>query len=161
MSVSTVHPEYSCALPKWNKITKVIKNEAQEFIRALDPLDSSPQNVRRNEQYRCDAVLVNFSSLTLEGLAGLIYRKKPQVRLPKQLEYVKEECSEDGTSLNQFSRNLVIEMIKLGRVGCLVDFPRSESDLDVQDQGLNAKLALYEAEDIINWNTARVMVSIN
>jgi len=156
MSVSTVHPEYSCNLPKWNKITSVIKNEAEGYIRTLSPLDNSLPNIRRNDQYKLDAILVNFTSLTLEGLAGLIYRKKPQIRLPKQLEYVKEDCAEDGTSLIQFSRNMVVEMIKLGRVGVLADFPRSESDLDVIDNNLNAKLALYESKDIINWNTARV-----
>jgi hypothetical protein len=156
MSVSTVHPEYSCNLPKWNKITKVINNEASEYIRTLEPQDQSRENLLRNEIYKAEAVLVNFTSLTLEGLAGLIYRKKPQIRLPKQLEYVKEDCAEDGTSLIQFSRNMIVEMIKLGRVGALVDFPRSEGDLDVIDQNLQAKLALYESKDIINWNTARV-----
>ncbi len=156
MSVSTVHPDYSTHLPKWTKITQVINNEASEYIRTLDPADYSPQNTSRNLQYKEDAVLINFTALTQQGLAGLIYRKKPIIRLPKQLEYIKDDASEDGTSLIQLSRNLVVEMITLGRVGALVDFPRNEGDLDVMQKGLHAKIALYKACDITNWNIARV-----
>lgn len=156
MSVNTVHPEYSTSYQRWLTIREVIDNDAKCHIRTLDPLDKTRQNTLRNERYRADAVLINFTALTQQGLAGLIFRKPPQVRLPRQVDYLRTEAAEDGRDLKQLSRDLIVEMITLGRAGLLVDFPRSEGDLDTLDNDLKAKISLYKSEDIKNWNTARI-----
>lgn len=156
MTVNTYHPEYSLAYPKWDKIVSVIDNDAQCYLRTIDPMDRSDANVLRNRQYKDDALLVNFSALTLEGLSGLIFRKSPKVKIPKKIDYIKDTATEDDKTLISFATDVVTEVIKLGRCGILVDFPRSESDLFTMDNNLTARMSLYTADKIINWTEARV-----
>jgi hypothetical protein len=156
MSVKNVSPEYSDNIIRWELINKIVKNDAKDEIRYLDPYDLSEENTTRNIRYRDDAVLVNFTALTLEGLAGLIFRKPPKTRLPRELDYLKEDAAEDGRTLNQVAHDIIVEQIKLGRVFALVDFPRSENDLETRENDLHAKISLYEASDVDNWSVARI-----
>lgn len=156
MSVNSYHPEYALNMCKWDRIQAVIDNDAQDYLRTIDPADTSRDNCLRNQQYKESAVLVNFTALTQQGLAGLVFRKPPKVKLPKQIDYIKETATVDDRSLITFSRDVIIEIITKGRAGILVDFPRSDSDLDTMDNDLTARMTLYKAEEIINWTQSRV-----
>jgi hypothetical protein len=53
---------------------------------------------------------------------------------------------------------MLSNVIKAGRVGVLVDYPKTNgavSKLDVELSGLRPTICLYQAQDVINWRTMR------
>lgn len=141
MSVSTLHPEYIKAAPRYKLIRDVINNDAICHLRNPEPDD--PASLR-NIQYKRDGVLTNFTNLTCEGLTGLIFRKKLKISLPEELSYLLEDITGTGINLYQFSQHAASELIQVGRYGLLIDF---------YNDGGKAYIKPYCAESIINWKT--------
>lgn len=151
MAIDSQHPEYKAHLERWKLVRSVVDNDATRFIRDVDPSDAV-----RNSQYKSGAILTNFTSLTKEGLTGLVYRRAPQIELPSELEYLKEDATGDGRGLEQLSKQILGESLTAGRCGVLVDFPRNTGGISIRDtQDLKAKLIVYRAENIINWEVER------
>lgn len=142
MPVNDQHPEYHCALPRYKLIRAIINNDAKCYIRNPDKEDMC-----RNEQYKDDAVLVNFTSFTLEALVGLVFSKKLKLELPPELSYLLEDATGGGINIWQFSQSAVSELIQVGRYGLLLDYNN--------DNG-RAYIKPYCAESIINWKTGLV-----
>lgn len=135
--VATQHPEYRAAIARWELVRAILGNNAQQYIRKPDINDRV-----RNDQYRKDGILTNFTKLTQSGLAGLIFRKPLCVTLPPELEYLLEDVTGTGINLSQFSQHGVSELIAIGRFGLFIDYS--------VDAG-KAYIKPYAAEAIINW----------
>lgn len=152
MSIDTQHPEYKANKTRWDLVRSVIDNEAQKFIRAVDPTDAE-----RNTQYRNGAILTNFTALTKEGLTGLVFRKAPKIELPAELEYLKEDATGDGRGLEQLAKQILGEVLITGRAGILTDYPRNEGGVSILDtENLKARMLMYRAENIINWKIEKI-----
>lgn len=151
MPIDTQHPEYQKHLDRWKLVRSVVDNDAKRFIRDVDTSDAA-----RNVQYKEGAILTNFTSLTKEGLTGLVYRRAPSVELPPELEYLKVDATGDGRGLEQFSKQVLCESLVAGRSGILVDFPRNTGGVSIRDtEDLKARMIMYKAENIINWDIER------
>ena len=92
---------------------------------------------------------------TADGFVGLILRRDATVKLPdhgsgvgKALAVFADDADMLGTTLPSYAKNVVSEVIMVGRAGTLVDW---ESDVEQR-----AYAVLYGAEQIINWRTERV-----
>lgn len=138
MSVSTQHPDYIAAARRWELIRDITGNDAKKHIRKPDINDSV-----RNAQYREDAILTNFTNLTRLGLTGLVFRKNPTVVLPVELDYLHNNFTGGGITLEQFAQHSVSQALEVGRYGLLADY---------NDNG-KAYVKPYIAESIINWKT--------
>lgn len=137
-SVTTLHPEYKAAACRWKLIRDIVSNNAMEHIRKPDVNDTI-----RSAQYKADAILTNFTNLTKLGLTGLVFRKSPTIKLPPELDYLYENCTGSGITLEQFTQHAVGQTLEVGRYGLLVDY---------NNQG-KAYLKPYVTESIINWKT--------
>lgn len=149
MPVETRHPEYNHALTKWRLIRAIINNEAQSYIRTIDPSDK-----QRSEQYRNDAILTNFTKQTCIGCTGLLFRKSPEIALPPEMAYLLADATGSGIKLNQLATHCSNEILQTGRVGLLIDYPKIEDRLSAADVIKNGDMAYikpYTAESIINW----------
>jgi hypothetical protein len=142
MPVSSQHPEYIKALPRYKLIRAIINNDAKDYIRTPDADD-----VDRTKQYKEDAILTNFTKLTCEGLTGLVFRKELEVSLPSQLGYLLSDTTGSGINLYQFAQHTTYETLQTGRYGLLVDF---------HNDGEKAYIKPYRAETILNWKTAQI-----
>lgn len=154
MPVNAQHPEYRKYKCRWDLVRSVVKNDAMHFIRTVDVSDMT-----RSNQYKQDAILTNFTSLTKSGLTGLVFRKKPKISLPNELLYLLNDCTGENISLLQFSQKVVGEVLETGRYGVLVDYPPSPDVRSVEyDMAANnkAKFKAYSAESIINWKCAYI-----
>ncbi len=151
MTVNSHHPDYSANEDRWELVEDILENDAEDRIRVIDVNDGA-----RSTQYREDAVLINFTALTLEGLAGLVNRRPPEVKIPKEVQYLIDDASIDNRPLNLLTLEYVKDVLAFSRVGVLVDFARSDSDLNTMEQDLRAKFITYPTRNIINWNTATV-----
>lgn len=141
MPVNNTHPDYDRTYPKWSLVRSIIDNCAKHYIRTVDPDD-----VKRSDQYKDDAILTNFTRLTKIGLTGLVFRKPSLYILPENLKYMLDNCTGYGFGLEQFCQQIVGEILTTGRYFILADHssaPTANKDM--------ARLKPYAAESIINW----------
>jgi hypothetical protein len=141
MPASTLHPDYIKAAPRYKLIRDIVNNDAMCHIRSPEP--DNPDS-KRNEQYKKDGILTNFTNLTREGLTGLIFRKKLKLSLPPELNYLIEDFNGSGINIYQFSQYAASEVLQTGRMGLLIDFYNNSGKVYIKP---------YCAESITNWKT--------
>ena len=118
--------EYSEALPGWRLVKRCVAGAREVrkhdiYLPMPDPENKSPENQARYKQYKKRAMFLNITGRTRTGLLGAVFRKTAELELPAGVEYLKENASGDGTSLEQLSKDAVGECLDAGRGGFLVD----------------------------------------
>jgi hypothetical protein len=98
----------------------------------------------------------------VDGFLGLIFRRDPSVKLPEHtagvagaLRVFAEDVDLMGTALFTFCKNVVNEVLSVGRCGSLVDW-NSASRTGQEGGEERAYVVRYAAEQIINWKIGRV-----
>ena len=127
----------------------VVTSNVTQYIKSIDSSD-----VQRNERYKDDARLTNFTSRTKAGLVGAVFRKEIEVVLPDSIAYLEGDSTGNNLPLDKLAQETTGEVLQSGRYGLLVDFPASEDGLtvaEVADMNLKARINKYKAESIINW----------
>lgn len=158
---SDTRQEYADALPGWRLVKRCVKGAREvrkhdEYLPKPDPTNTTPENMERYRQLKKRAMFLNITGRTRAGLLGAVFRKTAELKLPTEVEYLQENASGDGTSLEQLSKEAVGECLDTGRGGFLVDFPTVQSASGVSSMAdLATKRALihfYGAESIIDWD---------
>ena len=155
MGVNSTHPDYDAALPGWLRARDVFAGEdavKAGGIKYLPRLEE--QSDVDYAAYVARGSFFNATARTVEGFVGLIFRRDPTVKLPQRaagvgsaLRAFAEEVDLLGTSLYAHARNVVSEVITVGRAGTLIDW---------QDEGQQrAYVVRYSAEAIRNWKIER------
>ena len=111
--------------------------------------------------YKARASFFNATARTVDGFVGLIFRREPTVKLPERVSGVAgalrvfaEDVDLLGTSLYTFSKNVVSEVLTVGRAGTLVDWEGGSTTGHKEEQ--RAYVVRYAAEQIRNWRVSRV-----
>lgn len=154
MPVNSEHPEYKEMLHRWDLVRSIVHNKAQKYIRTVDIND-----YERSKQYKEDAILTNFTRLTMEGLTGLVFRKAADKMLPEQMQYLNYDASGTGLSLTDLAKYAVTDVQQTGRVGLLVDYPPAPEGITREMEDMlefKARIKPYPAESIINWKTRTI-----
>jgi hypothetical protein len=158
---SDTRQEYADALPGWRLVKRCVKGAREvrkydEYLPKPDPTDNSPENLERYKQLKKRAMFLNVTGRTRAGLLGAVFRKTAELTLPTEVEYLQENASGDGTSLEQLSKKAVGECLDTGRGGFLVDYPKVEAASGVSSMADAAKqkalIHFYDAESIIDWD---------
>ena len=161
MPVNSTHPDYDATLPDWLRARDVLAGE--DAVKAggekyLPRLDS--QTDEEFLAYRKRAAFFNATARSAEGFVGLIFRRPPFVKLPeaqagpatsgigRALAAFVNDADMLGTTLAGYAKSVTTEVVGVGRAGSLVDW---EGDVEKR-----AYVALYSAEQIINWRVERV-----
>lgn len=104
--------------------------------------------------YRLRASFFNATARTAEGYLGLVFRRPPFVTLPREntpvgkaLASFESDVDLLGTLFSSYARNIVREIIAVGRAGSLVDWDNAEQ---------RAYVSAYDAEEILNWRVERI-----
>ncbi|MGZ4986810.1 MAG: DUF4055 domain-containing protein [Limisphaerales bacterium] len=154
--VDSTHAQYDASQAEWIRARDVLAGE--DAIKAageryLPKLDS--QSDDEFTAYRSRASFFNATGRTLDGYSGLIFRRAPFIKVPEEktalglaLAQFVNDADMLGASLYGYAKNLVSEVIGVGRAGTLVDW---EGDFENR-----AYASLYLAEQIINWRVERV-----
>lgn len=178
MPASTQHSQYKEFLPRWELVrdcvegAPAIKSRARKlgpdvtldswkrplpgtrYLPQPRPYDTSAENRSRYFSYLERALFVGYTAMTKEGLMGLAFRNEPIINLPVSLEYLRSNADGGGTSLTQFIREVMGEVIETGRVGLLADYPEAPAGMtqaETEALGLVSRISIYPAEAIINW----------
>ena len=164
MPVNSTHPDYDASAALWLRARDVVAGE--DALKAagekyLPRLDSQTDD--EYDAYKSRASFFNATSRTANGLVGLLFRRDPLIRLPEHgtggaahhttalgraLNRFVNDADLLGTRLASYAKNVVQEIILVGRAGSLVDWGNAGE--------LRAFAAFYTAEQIINWRTERV-----
>ena len=161
MPVNSTHADYDASAASWSRARDVLAGE--DAVKAageryLPRLDS--QSDEEYFAYRNRASFFNATARTAEGYSGLIFRRPPFVKAPegppakapvgvaKALGEFINDVDMLGTSLFGYAKNVVNEVIGVGRAGTLIDW---EGDFENR-----VYASLYTAEQIINWRVERV-----
>lgn len=167
MTVESQHPDYKKHVETWERVRaacegqRAIKAGKEKFlpkpnadIDGLDPTVRTGNDIRYR-QYIERAVYTNFCGRTLSGLKGAAFRKEPGVEIPTGLEYLLDNATGDGNGLIQLAKDSLSEVLAVGRLGYLVDYPTVDEGLSAeQTRGLEARILPYTAESVINWKIA-------
>ena len=162
---ANVHSQYAASISKWQTVRDSLEGETA--IKAANtrylPMPSAmakagstaPMEWAENEAfshdkhtniayaaYKMRSRFPEFTDATLRGIIGLIQRNPSAYEALPYADFEKDSTP-DGKSLLELELQLNIEVMSMGRVGLLVD---------VDDEG-KPKLVVYQAEDILNWQT--------
>ena len=93
----------------------------------------------------------NGFSRTVQGMTGSILRKDPDIEVPKEIEDILPNITASNKSFYELTRSTCDEVISFGRLGLLVDMPSENTSGKAHPY-----IALYKAQDILNWRSERV-----
>lgn len=153
--VSTQHPEYATYLPKWQRSRHVIAG--QDAVRGAGEAYLSKLVDEGTNEYASRIKRSNFFNGTWRTIAilhGMMFRKNPTIECNVE-EYLKD-VTMSGVSFQRFARNVAGEVLGVGRVGILVDYPAVANVTGItvaaaNQMGLRPTMQMYSAESIINW----------
>lgn len=108
MPVNSTHPDYDAHLPAWLRARDVLAGEdavkAEDAAPTLNPLS---------------AVASGRSS---PGAGGLAKADQPSTALGRALEDFVDDADMLGTSLTAYARNVLNDVLAVGRAGSLIDW---------------------------------------
>lgn len=156
MPVNSLHPDYLEMLNAWSRARDVIAGEdavkaaGEKYLLRLDS-----QSDDEYAAYRCRASFFNATARTADGYVGQIFRRAPFIKLPtvdgalgRALHDFQHDADMLGTTLAGYAKNVLFEVIAVGRAGTLIDW-ESESENRVY-------VSSYVAENILNWRVERI-----
>lgn len=168
MPVSTVNKEYEQYADDWAFMRNIIDDNCRGDIHGLDfippGLDYSVnpeyrKALYRTQLYRAIGDLLPVTERTIHGLVGLAAAKESNFDLPKELDYLLDDCTGTGIGLEQFKDELLTEIEMMGRVGVLVDYPVTPKTFSKKENEINKVLPrfyTYTPENITGWKTDTV-----
>jgi hypothetical protein len=154
--VNSTHADYDASALEWSRARDVLSGE--DAVRAaadkyLPRLDSQTDD--EFAAYRKRASFFNATARTADGYVGLIFRRPPFVKVPESDDGVGRALAgfvNDGdmfgTTLAAYAKDVVWEVMSVGRAGSLVDWEENVEQ--------RAYVSLYSTEQIINWQVGRV-----
>jgi len=165
MPASDKHPDYRMNADLWAVVrdtvygAPAIEKGGTNYLPMPNASDQSNENIIRYRQYLKRANFVSFTGSTLEGLLGMVFRKDAEVELQQSIEYLIENATGSGLTLEQLTKSALSHTLQCGRFGLLVDYPQAGDNLtraDVDALRLRANILPYKAERVINWATKTV-----
>jgi hypothetical protein len=147
-TVETPHPDFKRYADTWQRIRDCIAGVDQVKMQGVLYLpqltDMEPQDY---QAYKRRAKFVNFTKATSEMLQGFIFKRDPAMEYPDDLEEFLSDCTMGGKPWDAYMRDVVADVIAMGRRGTLIDWSADEN---------RPYCAPYSAEQMINWKTMRL-----
>lgn len=151
------HPDYERLARKWQRCRDAAAGEAEIHAggdRYLPRLAEESDTDFKKRIARTP--FFNATRRTINGLAGMVFRKPPRVELP----VFGDNVDAAGTPVETFAARVVEEALTVGRVGLFVDYPPApdgvRTQADAESLGLRPAIHQYAAESIVNWRYSRI-----
>ena len=144
------HPEYAIRLPEWNTCYDcyvgegAIKNKTTVYLPKLERHDDTIDGKARYADYLHRATFFGVVSTVITGRVGQVMRIPLQGNFTSVMEDWTETIMRDKSNLTELTKRVLTEVLTTGRVGLLLDRP---------EDGGDPYVALYRAQDIVNWDT--------
>ena len=155
MPVNSTHADYDAHFETWERIRDVMAGDStikRAGARYVARLDSQTDDEFR--AYVNRGFFYNATARTVSGYIGMIFRRDSVLQVaggaatPPFLQTFSNDVDLLGTKLDSYAKNVITEVVTVGRAGTLVDW-QGEPDN-------RAYLSLYRAESILNWRQIRI-----
>ena len=124
----------------------------------LDGMNSvNDVGYKNYEAYKKRAVFPDYIREGVEALIGLLHQKDAVIKLPKKMEYLRDNATIDGESLLLLLRKMNEEQLVTGRLGLLCDMPVTPKDPLAPE----FFISMYVAETITNWDDGIGLPGLN
>jgi hypothetical protein len=151
MPINANHPDYDLYSPSWSRARDVLAGEdavkaaGERYLRRIQDHD-----LLDYDAYRSRATFYNATARTASGYIGMIFRRAPFVKLPGAPAMQEFTGDSDllGTTLYGYAKQIVTEVVHVGRAGSLIDWEPTEG---------RPYASMYRAEDIVNWRVDRIL----
>ena len=162
MAIDTHHPDYSDSLSKWTLVrkcvagAKAVRQAGTLFLPNPEPAEQDL--TKRYNPYKERAQFVNVTGRTRNAMVGMAFRRSPEMDITG-IEYLEDNANGAGVTLDQLGKLLIGDLLEVGRMGLLADYPVAEQGLSkeqISASGFRASIKIYTAESIINWKTIDV-----
>lgn len=160
MAVQDVHADYTKFSTQWKKCRDAsdgqyaIHKEGETYLPKLSGQDSDEYNA-----YKGRALFYEATGRTIQGLTGMIFRKPPMIEVGG-MESFNQDVTMQGDSLRGFSENITNEVMTVGRIGVLVEYPQNDTKgmtrAQVEQMNMRPYFHRYKAEAIRYWKTERI-----
>lgn len=164
MPVNTPSDAYLANADKWEAVrvcvagSKAIKDKGTKYLPMHNASDTSDANKAKYKAFKESANFVNYVSRTRNTLVGLAFNKEPEQELPQPIDYLMNDATGQGVTLEQVAKNGVGDCLETGNYFYLADYPQAEEGLSAEQVSalnLRAVIKEYAAEDVISFKTAR------
>jgi hypothetical protein len=164
-NIAYTRKEVIDATPDWTVVSDCIQGQRQVKSKSVEYLpkpagDLDPAYAQeRYKAYITRALFYNATGRTTEGLVGQVFSKPPSYELPEQLMAYLDDIDGHGTGLIQQSKLILKDNVSIGHGGLLIDFPKSEGIVTVEDvktKRVRPRILNYKAGNIINWDTVTI-----
>jgi len=149
--IDAKHPSYDAFLGQWVKQRDAVAGE--DAVKAAGarylPMLSG-QESDEYEAYKMRAMFYGASDRTVRGLAGAVMRKPPTIEFGDEDKL--KTIGINGESIELIARQVLEEVLGVGRIGVLVDAAVDDGGGD----GLEPYVVQYIAENCINWQTLKI-----
>lgn len=159
--LDTTNPQYDKWQPIWKKCRDAI--DGQEWVHEGGETylpNPAQWDATLYKAYKLRATYFNACGRTLDGMTGLIFRKKPELVYPAALEPIINDIDMAGSDLMAFAEQLVDELGRVSRVGILIDYPSTQTIgltvAEAQTLGLRPYATIYKTESILDWRFERI-----
>lgn len=125
----------------------------------LPGFDDDPDD-KQYDKFITRAIYSNYTGRTINRTIGAIFRKESTIELPSVLDYMREDCTGQGQSLEQFGKEVMREVLSVGRLGVLTEYPKKTEEIDdaekIRIKDLKARFKLYTDENFYNYRSVYV-----
>jgi hypothetical protein len=165
--INSVHPLYTEQIADWQllrdsyKGEDAIKRKGVAYLpptggQLLDGMNSNDVGYANYQSYKTRAVYPDYVNTAVESYIGLLHNKPTAITLPPEMEFMRENATITGDSLDNLLRRIHAQQLVAGRVGLLLDI---DSNATVGKP--MPYLAMYHAENIINWDDGDTIAGKN
>lgn len=162
MPVNSPCTQYTNFSSIWKKCRDVAAGE--DAVKAAGEAylkKNGGQSDESYQSYKDRASFYNATGRTIEGLSGMVFRKKALVEVPNSINDYSNDIDLDGSSIHEFSQSLIDNMLTVRRAAILVEYTENNTETVITKAtksafNLRPFLTEYTAENVINWRTARV-----
>ena len=146
--IDTIKDGYDYFKKQWDKSRDVIEGGTEKLkAKTVTYLPKLPGQTQYDyEAYLQRAQFINFSARTFTSFVGQIFRKDPILSNFNHDDFI-EDVDLCGTNMDYFNREVLSELLKVNRLGILVDY---------SEEMQRPYLTTYKAETIINWRESKV-----
>ncbi len=165
MSVDTRHPLYLEFDEDWIQLRRtyrgerIVKNAGFEYLPPTSGMladgvtKTNSPGFKAYSAYRLRARVPDMVKEAIESMLGVMHNKPPSIELPARMEGMRERATLRNESLEVLLRRINEEQLITGRLGLLLEVPDAAPEMGTPILPL---IALYQAEDIINWDEGEV-----
>jgi hypothetical protein len=162
MAVNTPNAIYDENLSRWQVMRDVcagslaIKKGGELYLPAT--CSCADEDGKNNYlAYKDRAVFYPVTKDTLQSHVGLAFSDDPTFE-PDGMEFLKDDADGSGKSIYQINQTALEYLLKYGRGGFFVDYPRVEGGVSKADvaNGIRPTVVLYDAISIINWRVKKI-----